>query len=322
MWAYRLLSTAMDQIGKPISRLEDIARYLHDDNAPQARVREPYADPTPKSADDAPRQVYAGAPIAVEDDQLVFDATPRLTTKMDFAPDDLGYLINSEGLVLMGQSDDGLDHAQRLRLSPIRLDDGAVMAARATSTIRYKANLPKTPVTRGNDAAAEGADTEALAAHALAAGDINIFDARGRAIMLQLRWACIGLDHWRLLVRIAGPALVVRAAGRGWWAAADVTFDARGRVADAEPVTLDLGRGIDPVTLDFGRCGLTQFEDAAGLVKVLACSQNGWPQARLREAAVREDGRVLGCFDNGRVGLLGLAAFADDASHEDTRRAA
>ncbi len=322
MWAYRLLSTAMDQIGKPISRLEDIARYLHDDNAPQARVRAPYANTTPTPANDAPRQVYAGAPVAVEDDHLVFDATPRLTTTMDFAPDDLGYLVNSEGLVLMGRSDDGTDHAQRLRLSPVRLDDGAVMAARATSTIRYKANLPKAPVTRADAGRQDEADTEALAAHALTGGEIKIFDARGRAIMLRLRWACVGPDRWRLLVRVAGPALVVRAAGRGWWAAADVTFDARGRVADAEPVTLELGRGIEPVTLDFGRCGLTQFEDAAGLVKVLACSQNGWPQASLREVAVREDGRVLGCFDNGRVGLLGLAAFADDASHEGTRRAA
>jgi hypothetical protein len=38
--------------------------------------------------------------------------------------------------------------------------------------------------------------------------------------------------------------------------------------------------------------------------------------------ALREDGRVLGCFDNGRVGLIGVAAFADAAPRDEMRWAA
>jgi len=333
MWAYRLFSTAMSQIGKPISRLDDLARYLNFDVGAPRRARHPQPRPD-RDIDvaraDQQRPVYAGEPIAIEDDDIVFDAAPRLTTRLDFAPDELGYLVNSDGLVLMGRSDDDQDEAQSLRLVPIRLEDGPVMPARATTTIRYKANLPKTPATRDAEAVpAPGEDTDALAQRALAGGEIRIFDARGRAITLRLRWVKLGKtadtgeDSWRLLFRVVGSALAMRAVGRGWQAVdRDFTFDDRGRLTNGAPVNLDLGRGLDPVTLELGHSGLTQFADTSGLVKVLACSQNGWPQSELREVAVREDGRVLGCFDNGRVGLLGLAAFARAQRYGDFRRAA
>ncbi|RIA47614.1 hypothetical protein [Dichotomicrobium thermohalophilum] len=316
MWAYRLFSTAMSQIGKPISRLEDIARYLQPD-APSA----PWTAQPPREEAPAPRPVYAGAPVAMEDDQLIFDTTPRLTSQLDFVPDRLGYLVNDEGLVLMGRADDSDGPAQGLRLTPIRLEEGPVMPARGTSTIRYKANLPSNPATQPGEELDTAPDT--LAQQALAGGEIRIFDSRGRAVTVRLRWAKIGADRWRLLYRVMSDALTTPAAARGWQAVdQDFAFDARGRLADHVPVMLDLGRGLDPVSFEFGRCGLTQFPDSTGLIKVLACSQNGWPQAALREVALREDGRVLGCFDNGRVGLLGVAAFADSGPREDMRWAA
>lgn len=321
MWAYRVFSSAMSQIGKPISRLEDIARYLRADAEQAPHAAWPLDRPT-DSRDDQ-RMVYAGAPIAIEQDELIFDAAPLVTTRMDFAPDELGYLVNGDGLVLMGHADDGPDPAGGLRLQPIRLDDGPVMPPRATTTIRYKANLPKTPLETVSGKDLAEVEPDEAASHALSGGEIGLFDMRGRAITVRLRWAQLGEDRWRLLFRVMGNALAVRAAGRGWQVAGqDFVFDARGRLRQAEPVTLDLGRGHDPVTLDFGRCGLTQFPDSTGLVRVLACSQNGWAQAELREVAVREDGRVLGCFDNGRVGLLGVAAFANAPAYGGLRDAA
>ena len=313
MWAYRLFSTAMSQIGKPISRLEDIAQYLQPADRPAP------ARPSPRDAGTQPRPVYVGAPVAVDHDHMIFDTTPRLTSQLDFAPDRLGYLVNDEGLVLMGRSDDE-SPARGLRLAPIRLEEGPIMPARATTAIRYKANLPRTPVTEAEDA---DADPDAQAQRALAGGEIGVFDIRGRAVTVRLRWVKVGADCWRLLYRVMGNALTTRAVARGWQAVEhDFAFDARGRLADLTPLTLDLGRGLEPVSLELGRCGLTQFPDSTGLVKVLACSQNGWPQAALREVALREDGRVLGCFDNGRVGLLGVAAFADAAPRDDLRQAA
>lgn len=315
MWAYRLFSAAMSQIGKPISRLEDIARYLQPDAPAPSWPSSP-----PREAADTPRPVYAGAPVAVEDNQFIFDTTPRLTSQLDFVPDRMGYLVNDEGLVLMGRADDGDTPGQGLRLMPIRMDDGPIMPARATSAIRYKANLPQKPMTQADEA---DDDPGALAQQALTGGEIRIYDIRGRAVTVRLRWAKIGAERWRLLYRIVGNAMTTRAAARGWQVIdREYNFDGRGRLVDLAPVTLDLGRGLEPVSLEFGRCGLTQFPDSTGLVKVLACSQNGWPQAALREVALREDGRVLGCFDNGRVGLLGVAAFADAVSRDDMRRAA
>lgn len=319
MWAYRLFSTAMSQIGKPISRLDDIARYLQSDAPAASWPSHAPARPAPAT----PRPVYAGAPVAVEDDQLIFDTTPRLTSQLDFVPDRLGYLINDEGLVLMGRADDEQSPSQGLRLTPIRLAEGPIMPARATTVIRYKANLPNTPVTHANNETHADTGPDTLAQQALAGGELRLFDARGRAVTIRLRWAKIGADCWRLLYRVMGNALTTRAAARGWQAVdQDFAFDARGRLVDLAPVTLGLGRGLEPISLEFGRCGLTQFPDSTGLVKVLACSQNGWPQAALREVALREDGRVLGCFDNGRVGLLGVAAFADGAPRDDLRQAA
>ena len=317
MWAYRLLSTAMSQIGKPISGLDDLARYLQSDSpAPSPAWR---SDAPRAASTSEPRPVYAGTPLAEEDDHLVFDATPRLTRQMDFAPDRLGYLVNSEGLVLMGRADDG--EAAGLRLAPIRLDEGPVMPARATTAIRYKANLPRTPAADSADRDVD--DAHALAASALAGGDVNIFDARGRTSILRLRWASAGPDRWRLLFRVMGNTLATSVAARDWQIAEqDFVFDARGRLVEGGAITLELGRALEPITLDFGRSGLTQFPDSTALVKVVTCSQNGWPQAALREVAVREDGRILGAFDNSRVELLGVAAFADADPRRDLREAA
>jgi len=317
MWAYRLFSTAMSQIGKPISGLEDIARYLQTD-APAPSWQSP---PPPREAAATPRPVYAGVPVAEEDDHLIFDTTPRLTSQLDFAPDRLGYLVNDEGLVLMGHADDTEARGQSLRLAPIRLDDGPVMPARATSAIRYKANLPKSSVPLPDAAGDSHPDT--MAQGALAGGEVRIYDSRGRAVTVRLRWAQIRADCWRLLYRVVSNALTMRSGAHGWQDVEQAfAFDARGWLIDTPQVTLDLGRGAAPISIEFGRGGLTQFPDSTGLVKVLACSQNGWAQAALREVALREDGRVLGCFDNGRVGLIGVAAFADAAPRDEMRWAA
>jgi flagellar hook protein FlgE len=323
MMAFRAFSAAMSRIGKPISRLEDITRYLQPDGPePRSTTLRPSRNICP--AEEQLRPVYAGEPVAVEDDQLVFDAVPRVTRTLDFAPDRLGYLVNSEGLVLMSRSDDMADDSSGLRLTPIRLEDGPIMPARGTSAIRYKANLPKEPVANALDARMADAEPDVLAQHALAGGDVGIFDMRGREIAIRFKWAMLAAGRWRLLFRVAGQALTMQAAGRGWREAEnDLAFDARGRLTEPAMLTLDLGRGLDSINLEFGRCGLTQFPDSTGLVKILACAQNGWPRAALREVAVREDGRVLGGFDNGRVDLLGLAAFADSVkTQHDVRQAA
>jgi len=333
MGAHRLLWAAMNRIGKPMSRLEEIARLLRTTDGPAGQGMTTFntCDASGSfAAAQTPRPVYAGEPVAFEDDRLIFDNFPKVTARLDFQPDRHGYLTNSEGLVLMGRSDAREDAHGGLRLAPIRLEEGPAMPARATTAIRYKANLPKAPLsvrTRAEDRA-QG-DIPALAEGALAGGDIRVFDGHGRAAIIRLRWLkardaeADGFDGWQLLYHVQDSPLVLRAGVRGWHGAGGVLrFDGRGRLAEAAPITLSLGRGLEPVELDFGRSGLTQFPDSTGLVKVLAFAQNGWPQASLREVAVRGDGRVLGGFDNGRVELLGVAAFAQPEDGHGLQQAA
>jgi len=338
MGAHRLLWAAMNRVGKPMSRLEEIARLLRaTDGAAQqgmttCGVSNAASDAFPVT--DSQRPVYAGEPVAFEDDRLVFDSFVKVTKRLDFRPDRYGYLVNGEGLVLMGRSDAGDDTRGGLRLMPIRLQDGPAMPARATTGIRYKANLPSQPLAPragsmgGSDHQAAG-DTPELAAGALAGGDIRVFDGHGRAAIIRLRWlkthhaSTDGFDGWQLLYHVQDSPLVLRAGVRGWHEAGDVLrFDGRGRMISEALITLTLGHGLEPVELDFGRSGLTQFPDSTGLVKVLTCAQNGWPQASLREIAIRSDGRVLGSFDNGRVELLGVAAFATPEGEQDLQQAA
>ncbi len=338
MGAHRLLWAAMNRVGKPMSRLEEIARLLRatDGSAQQGMTTcgasNAASDAFPVT--DSQRPVYAGEPVAFEDGRLVFDSFPKVTKRFDFRPDPYGYLVNGEGLVLMGRSDAGDDTRSGLRLMPIRLEEGPAMPARATTAIRYKANLPGHPLTPragatgGMDQESAG-NTPELAAGALAGGDIRVFDGHGRAAIIRLRWlkahhvSTDGFDGWQLLYHVQDSPLVLRAGVRGWHTAGNVLrFDGRGRMIHAAPITLTLGHGLEPVELDFGRSGLTQFPDSTGLVKVLACAQNGWPQASLREIAIRGDGRVLGSFDNGRVELLGVAAFATPEGEQGLRKAA
>ncbi len=336
MGAYRLLWAAMNRVGKPMSRLDEIARLLRD-SAPAANAsvfEAADAADGPARGTDTPRAVYAGEPVAFEDDRLIFDDFPEVTTCLDFKPDPYGYLVNSEGLVMMGRSDSGPDGGGGLRLTPIRMEDGPGMPARATTAIRYKANLPKDPLTRRADAPDQpelpaSQQTPALTHGTLAGGEVRVFDSHGRAATIRLRWrkthsAEAGHhDGWQLFYHVQDSPLVLRAGLKGWHAAGDVLyFDGRGRLAEAAPITLSLGRNLEPIELDFGHGDLTQFPDSTGLVKVLTCAQNGWPQASLREIAVRSDGRVLGGFDNGRVELLGVAAFAPNSGSDRLQQAA
>jgi len=344
MGAYRLISTAMSRIGKPISRLEDILAYLNAEppggtGPARASMAAPGPGPEPGAREEMASPVYAGQPISIEGDEVIFDRSPRLTRRMDFAPDDLGYLVNGEGLVLMGQPLESADLSRGLRLQPIRLDDSTIMPPRATTVIRYKANLPRNPLSHvgmpgGGDAGcAPAPDTpdhaDDLARNALSGGEITVHDATGRHLLLRLKWLkCMAgeagaAEGWRLLYRVVGDGLTTGAAARHWQIADAVfTFDQRGRLDQDIDLALDLGRNLDPVEIDFGRGGLTEFPDGTGLVKILACSQNGWPAAALRDVAVRTDGRVLGCFDNGRVDMLALAAFADERHSRPLRDAA
>lgn len=329
MGAHRLLRAAMNRVGKPMSRLEEIARLLRAEEAPAVAFGPADDAPVCLAAQDAPRPVYVGEPVAFEDDRLIFDEFPKTTTRLDFRPDTGGYLVNGEGLVLMGRADGRGDRNGGLRLTPIRLEDGEAMPARATTAIRYRANLPKEPLAPPAFAGKDRPPGAALGDGALTGGDIRVFDGHGRAAAIRLRWVKAhnadtdGFDGWQLLYNVQDSPLVLRAGVRGWHAAGNVLrFDARGRLCEAAPIALSLGHGLEPVELDFGRSGLTQFPDSTGLVKVLACAQNGWPRASLREVAVRGDGRVLGGFDNGRVELLGVAAFAPATGERALRQAA
>jgi len=330
MNAYRLLSKAMSQIGKPISRVEDLAYYLTGQtgrvgNAPAGHV------PASQSAPDRPQPVYTGQPVAIEDDEIIFDPTPKLTTQMDFEPNRFGYLVNGEGLVLMGQSEDAMDGFRGLRLKPIRLAESLTMPARATTEIRYKANLPRQTEAccmSGEEiepifADRSGNHVAAWARIALPGGEMQIFDERGRAGRLRFRWLKTGKQSWRLMLRASAHGYGMRPVSHGWQVVDhEFVFDDDGRLAETQTVTFELGRGLNPMTLDLGRGGLSHFTDSTGLVKVLACSQNGWPQAALCEVAVRNDGRVLSRYDNGRVELVGVAAFAGLEWTQDMRAAA
>ncbi|MDX5364966.1 MAG: flagellar hook protein FlgE [Alphaproteobacteria bacterium] len=268
--------------------------------------------------------------VATVDGNPVFDGVNYYTRRGDFSMDKYGYLVNGAGYTLQGLEIDPTTG------NPVGDVPGRIqinrdfLAARTTSTISYKANLPAWPETANADPGIANSElltvnrfTPALADlsvisadnediflnNSLSGGAVTGYDALGAPANVQFRWAKTDNssgagDTWQLFYKTNDAAT----GAQDKWVntGQSYAFDAQGRLdpaVDSSTITGLTVNGISlgNVVLDHGASNITQFEDDNGTVKTTALDQNGYPSGELVSIAVSENGRVTGTYSNGKT---------------------
>ena len=277
--------------------------------------------------------------VATIDGNPVFDGVNYYTRRGDFTMDKYDYLVNGAGYTLQGLMIDPTT-GNPIGDTPGRIQiDRDFLAARTTSSISYRANLPAWPKTVNADP--DVADSELLTINrftpaladldeisadnedifldnSLSGGAVTGYDALGAPANVQFRWAKVdnangGGDTWNLFYKTDDGAT---GADAKWVnVGQDYAFDGQGRLNPAVDSTTITGLTVNGValgnvTLNHGASNITQYEDDNGTVETTELDQNGYPSGELVSIAVSENGRITGTYSNGKTVDLAEVSLA------------
>lgn len=256
-----------------------------------------------------------------------------------------GYLINGDGLFLLGMPLDEEGRAAGRTPEVVRLDT-AGLGTMPTARILYRANLPSFPMTANADFDVTGSELldKTLFARdpsvhgsgivlgdermkfldrSLAGGSARIIAPDGQVVHLVLRWAkasslrSAGRDSWNLFYRVRRDPRSGEVAWKN--IGHHFIFGAEGRLEEASlaiPV-IDLiadGVRLGNVSMIFGAAGITQFADRAGLVKVLKADADGYLGGEFSGISLSARGRLFAHYTNGTMRPLADIHFSGEDS--------
>jgi flagellar hook protein FlgE len=275
---------------------------------------------------------------SVSDGVPVFGGQNLYTRRGDFDVDRNGYLVNGSGYSLMGYPVDPITASPTgSALQVIRVSNDN-LAARATTEVTYRANLPRYPRTGLSDITVPGSELLSGAAYTgatIAASDetgflnrtiagqaITVYNSIGTAVDAQIRWGktsnTAGAETWSAYYLSASDA--TGAAPKWTQLVSGVTFDGNGRMTAPASGSISVTFTVDGSTsgaidIAFGASGLSQFADSNGTVNINTLSQDGYPSGIRTGLQIGEGGRVVGIYSNGQTVALAqvpLAQFASD----------
>ncbi|MBL1242402.1 MAG: flagellar hook-basal body complex protein [OCS116 cluster bacterium] len=276
----------------------------------------------------------------VADGLPVFDTVTRYTRRGDFELDRNGYLVNGAGYFLKGNPiDPATGNPSGNEPSVIKFSKD-FLAARPTSLINYRLNLPIHPLTQtAQDGGAEflaaplagtditDADSATFIDESIDGRSITVFDEAGNKVNVQFRWAKTSEtpDTWSLYYNSDSAPT---APGDVTWTKLpdDYVFGANSvltaplSAVNAGEVTIVAltinGDNLGDLKLKHGKDGgLSQYDDDGGSAIVNEISQNGYSAGELSGVAITGNGRVAVTYTNGVVvekSQIALASFAAD----------
>ncbi|HET9957938.1 MAG TPA: flagellar hook protein FlgE [Polyangiaceae bacterium] len=237
------------------------------------------------------------------------------TRSGQFKIDASGYLVNPEGLKLVGRPAKS-DGTLAAGVSSLQVPTAGI-PARATANIQLAANL---------DASAPAATFDPLApsATANASTSIQIYDSLGAAHSLDIYFEKVGDGQWNYHAFLPGSDLDPVVAGPTEVGAGSLTFNSNGAldsVATNQAISVSFGGGAiagQTVALEFGSTiadggtgldGTTQFSMPSSTSSE---SQDGYASGALSGVSIGSTGVVEGLYSNGLrlpVGQLVVAKF-------------
>lgn len=263
----------------------------------------------------------------------IFSGSTYFTRRGDFELDRDGYLVNGTGHFLMGNRVDTLTGATIGNAPGVLQIQSNNLPARATTTVNYQANLPKTPQTTVKQAGGSELLTPALNLPTITYADeanfldqtvpgqsVTVYDPSGAPVNVQMRWGKTTNtvpETWSLYYQTDTPTSPTPAPATPRWTqlSNSVTFSASGQMLTpatgviAAPYTVD-GVTTGSINLTFGLTGLTQYSNAQGAVNVNVLSQDGYPTGTLEGVQVGEGGLVMGTYSNGQTIALAEVSIA------------
>lgn len=264
--------------------------------------------------------------------QPIFSGSDLYTRRGDFELDRNGYLVNGTGNYLEGYGVDPITGATLgSTLSAVRIPSSN-LAARATTTVEYEANLPKYPLTANATPSVPG--SELLSAplniplipaasetnflnETIAGQSVTVYDAAGSPINVQMRWgktSNAAPETWSAYYLSDSTAVGVTPK---WTQISNaVQFSASGQMTAPVTGVIATNFTVDtvpsgPINLTFGTTGLTQFADPNGQINPNRITQDGYPTGTLQSINVADGGRIMGAYSNGQTVALAIIPIAE-----------
>ncbi len=276
--------------------------------------------------------------VSFTDGKPVFNGVTRYTRRGDFSIDRDGYLVNGAGYYLKGNSIDALTGNPAGGVPTVIKFSNDFLAAKPTTAIDYRLNLPKYP--RTTNAQITTPNSELISATTMnGAGDIvlsnediflkesisggatTVYDAGGGGVNVQFRWAKTDNtgNKWNLYYLTDGTTTTPTDVK--WKKAGEYEFDATSKktvpTGDLSIAAMTVnGNALGAITLKHGNNGVTQFADSNGVAIVNSIDQNGYSAGELSGIQITGKGRVAVTYTNGQVvekSEISLAAFKADA---------
>ncbi|HEY8488570.1 MAG TPA: flagellar hook protein FlgE, partial [Thermaerobacter sp.] len=209
----------------------------------------------------------------------------------DFRLDAEGYLVNADGLRVLGWQAAGgvLPARDALNLGPIRVPVDLSVPAQASTRVTWTSNLDAT------------APTSAALTQA-----VDVYDSLGNPHTLVFTFTRTGTNQWSWSAADAANPSSSLATGT-------LTFSNAGVLTAGSPATVNFApAGAAPMTLTVDFSALTQY---AGPSTVEATA-DGYPAGQLTSFAFDPSGTITGTFSNGMtqpIAQVALASFANPA---------
>ncbi|ADU51098.1 flagellar hook-basal body protein [Thermaerobacter marianensis DSM 12885] len=209
----------------------------------------------------------------------------------DFRLDAAGYLVNADGLRVLGWQAQGgvLPARDAVNLGPIRVPVDMFVPAQASSRVTWSSNLDattptNTPLTRA----------------------VDVYDSLGNAHTLIFTFTRTGSNQWSWQAEdAANPGTSL---GQG-----TLTFGNSGLLTAGNTGTVSFTpTGAATINLQVDFSGLTQYAAPS----TLEGTADGYPAGELTSFAIDTSGTITGTFSNGTtqpIAQVALASFANPA---------
>lgn len=252
-------------------------------------------------------------------------SAPLYTRAGQFQVDDQGYVVNPEGMQVLGY---GVDTAGQLgsATSPLQVPTTALPPT-ATSSIRLTANLgSQEPVAT---APFDLANPDSTSQYQTA---VTVYDSVGEAHQLELYFTktADGPQQWEVNVTASGRDVTPAPTGdRALLATGTLAFNPDGSLAsntlpsigvpwsgaDAASISLDLGSATGA-----GGTGVDGLTGYAGDSAASFITQDGNSSGDLGGLEIGDDGRITGLYSNGESRVLGQLATAKFVAPDGLQR--
>ncbi|GEO99882.1 flagellar hook protein FlgE [Methylobacterium haplocladii] len=270
-----------------------------------------------------------------------FSGSNLYTRRGDFAQDKDGYLANGAGSYLTGQTLDPIT-GTTTSTGPIKISN-SILPAKATTSITYSANLPKSPTTTNTTSTAgsellgtfaDGSDaritsgtgtgtvsstnSQSFIDSSISGPSLTVYTTAGSPVSLQTRWAKVQNadststpatnDTWNLFYADKSS---VTGSNTSWTNAGQAfTFNASGQLTSPASTAITIpnltvdGASVGNISLNYGAGGLTEYASTTGKVTTNTLQQNGYASGTLNTVEVTEDGKIMGTYSNGTTVAL------------------